>query len=112
MPGAQILCTKCGASSAQPRQDCAKCGGRNARVCGSCGNQNSLAKNFCDKCGSSISELTQAAPPPKTVLPGSASQDIPATAVRRLPPPGPPPAPPSAKAPPPKAPAPAPLPSA
>lgn len=95
---AQILCTKCTAVSAEPRPDCVKCGGRNARVCGKCGNQNSVAKNFCDKCGQSISELGAIAPPPKTILPGSPSADIPVTVVKRVAPqlpaapPGPPPA--------------------
>jgi len=95
---AQILCTKCTAVSAEPRPDCVKCGGKNARVCGACGNQNSVAKNFCDKCGQSISDLGQIAPPPKTVLPGSPAADIPVTVVKRLAPaappapPGPPPA--------------------
>ncbi|MFI5345383.1 MAG: hypothetical protein ACHQ51_03310 [Elusimicrobiota bacterium] len=88
MAEAQILCTKCGAASAEPRLECGKCGGRNARVCGACGNQNSIAKNFCDKCGKSIASLGQIAPPPRTLLPGAPSADIPATAVRRLPTPG------------------------
>ncbi|MDE2512220.1 MAG: hypothetical protein KGL74_13935, partial [Elusimicrobia bacterium] len=88
MAEAQILCTKCGSASTEPRLECAKCGGRNARVCGSCGNQNSIAKNFCDKCGKSIASLGAIAPPPRTQLPGAPSADIPATEVRRLPTPG------------------------
>jgi hypothetical protein len=90
---AQILCTKCTNISAEPRLECAKCGGRNARVCGKCGNQNSVAKNFCDKCGHSIADLGQIAPPPKTLLPGAPSTDIPATVVKKLKPTGPAPAP-------------------
>ena len=90
---AQILCTKCTSVSAEPRLECAKCGGKNARVCGKCGNQNSVAKNFCDKCGQSIAELGPIAPPPKTVLPGSPSADIPATVIKRLPASAPGPAP-------------------
>lgn len=95
---AQILCTKCTAISAEPRLECAKCGGKNARVCGKCGNPNSVAKNFCDKCGSSIADLGQIAPPPKTLLPGSPSADIPVTVIKRLPPAGAPPAAPDAAA--------------
>ncbi|MBI3564852.1 MAG: zinc ribbon domain-containing protein [Elusimicrobia bacterium] len=83
---AQILCTKCGNASAEPRAECAKCGGKNARVCGACGNQNSVVKNFCDKCGRSITQLGPVAPPPKTVLPGSTTADIPQTVVKRNPP--------------------------
>jgi tetratricopeptide (TPR) repeat protein len=100
-PAAQIICTKCTTISAEPRLECLKCGGRNARVCGKCGNQNSVAKNFCDKCGQSITDLGQIAPPPATVLPGSPSSDIPVTVVKRLAPApapapaGPPPAPPA-----------------
>ncbi|HXS99954.1 MAG TPA: zinc ribbon domain-containing protein [Elusimicrobiota bacterium] len=94
---AQILCTKCTAVSAEPRPDCVKCGGKNARVCGKCGNQNSVAKNFCDKCGQPISDLGPIAPPPKTVLPGSPSADIPATVVKRIVPAAPPPAEPAGK---------------
>ncbi len=82
---AQILCTKCGAASAQPQAECGKCGGRNARVCGQCGNQNSLPKNFCDKCGQPISSLGSIAPPPKTAMPGLPVVDIPKTAIKRLP---------------------------
>jgi tetratricopeptide (TPR) repeat protein len=99
MPAAaQIICTKCTAVSAQPRLECAKCGGRNARVCGKCGNQNSVAKNFCDKCGQSIADLGPIAPPPpppKAILPDSPSGDIPATVIKRLatPPPAAPPFP-------------------
>jgi tetratricopeptide (TPR) repeat protein len=84
---AQILCEKCGTASAEPRLECVKCGGRNARVCGKCGNQNSVAKNFCDKCGQSIAGLGPIAPPPKARLPGAPSSDIPATIITRLPPP-------------------------
>ncbi len=90
---AQILCTKCATASAEARLECVKCKGRNARVCGKCGNQNSVAKNFCDKCGQSIADLGQISPPPKTLLPGAPSSDIPATVVKRLNPAGPPPAP-------------------
>jgi tetratricopeptide (TPR) repeat protein len=93
MPDAQIICTKCTAASAEPRLECAKCGGRNARVCGQCGTQNSVAKNFCDKCGHSIADLGAIAPPPKTQLPGSPAADIPMTVIKRLPPSGPPQAP-------------------
>ena len=93
MADAQIICTKCTTASATPSLECAKCGGRNARVCGKCGNQNSVAKNFCDKCGQSIADLGAIAPPPKTQLPGSPSADIPVTVVKRLPPSGPPPVP-------------------
>ncbi len=88
MAAAQILCTKCGAASAEPRPVCGKCGGRNARVCGGCGTQNSVAKNYCDKCGRPISDLGPVAPPPPTRLPGSPENDIPATVIRRAPAPG------------------------
>jgi|GEM_PF-1809653 len=88
MAGAQILCTKCGTVSAAPRLECAKCGGRNARVCAACGTQNSVAKNFCDKCGQSITALVAAAPPPAAKPPGAPAADIPTTAVYRLPTPG------------------------
>jgi tetratricopeptide (TPR) repeat protein len=93
MADAQIICTKCTSVSATPSMECAKCGGRNARVCGKCGNQNSVAKNFCDKCGQSIADLGAIAPPPKTQLPGAPGADIPVTVVKRLPPPAAPPAP-------------------
>jgi len=106
MAAAQILCTKCGNASAEPRLECAKCGGRNARVCGACGNQNSVAKNFCDKCGQSIAQLGAIAPPPKTAIPDNPAADIPQTVVKRNP------APPPAPAPAPAAPKPAPLPLA
>ncbi len=82
---AQIICTKCGFASAEPRLECRKCGGRNARVCGACGNQNSVAKNFCDKCGHSIARLGTTAPPPQTAIPGSPPSDIPQTAVTNQP---------------------------
>lgn len=111
---AQILCTKCGNASAEPRQDCAKCGGKNARVCGGCGNQNSVVKNFCDKCGRAISQLGPVAPPPKTVLPGAPAADIPQTVVKRnapAPSPAPAPAPPAAPKPAAAKPAPAPAPA-
>jgi tetratricopeptide (TPR) repeat protein len=107
---AQILCTKCGTASAEPRSECANCGGRNARVCAACGFQNSVAKNYCDKCGRSIVELGAIAPPPPTRLPGAAGTDIPATVIRRGPAPGAPPPPgpkaPSGPAAPPSSPAP------
>ena len=90
---AQILCAKCSTASTEPRLECAKCGGRNARVCGKCGNQNSVAKNFCDKCGHSIANLGPISPPPKTQPPDSTSTDIPVTAVMQLPPYGAPSAP-------------------
>lgn len=88
MADAQILCTKCGAASAEPRLECSNCGGRNARVCGACGNQNSVFKNFCDKCGRPIAELGRIAPPPKTRLPGAPADEIPSTVIKHLPPPG------------------------
>src|ERR1700723_3762579 len=97
---AQILCTKCGAASAEPRLEGAKCGGRTARVCGKCGNQNSIAKNFCDRCGGSIVSLGEIGPSPKTQPPGSPSSDIPATVIKRLSPSGKPPTPASAPYPP------------
>ncbi|OGR94622.1 MAG: hypothetical protein A2V88_14635 [Elusimicrobia bacterium RBG_16_66_12] len=83
MASAQILCTKCGAASAEPREACPKCGGKNSRVCGACGNQNSIPKNFCDKCGRPIGDLGPVAPPPKTIIPGAPAADIPATMIRR-----------------------------
>ncbi|MBI4060354.1 MAG: zinc ribbon domain-containing protein [Elusimicrobia bacterium] len=87
MASAAILCTQCGSASAAPLPQCAKCGGRNARVCGSCGFQNSLAKNYCDKCGTPIAEIgTVVAPPPRTAVPGSPQSDIPATVVKHIPP--------------------------
>lgn len=121
MAVAQILCTKCGNASAEPRLECSKCGGRNARVCGACGNQNSVAKNFCDKCGQSIAQLGAVAPPPKTAIPDNPAANIPQTVIKRSPapppaaPPGPAPAKPAPGAPnppPAQAPAPKPLPSA
>jgi len=82
---AAILCTQCGAASATPLSQCAKCGGKNARVCGGCGFQNSLAKNYCDKCGNPISELSPViAPPPPTAVPGAAKDPIPSTVVKNL----------------------------
>ena len=86
MPAAAILCTQCGSASAPPLlSQCAKCGGKNARVCGGCGFQNSLAKNYCDKCGNPISELGPVvAPPPPTAPPGAPEIPIPATAVKNL----------------------------
>lgn len=89
MASAQILCTKCGATSAEALSACAKCGGKNAKVCGACGNQNSVSKNFCDKCGRPIGDLGPVAPPPKTLLPGSRANDIPVTMIRRAPDPQP-----------------------
>ncbi|MBI3288353.1 MAG: hypothetical protein HYZ74_02405, partial [Elusimicrobia bacterium] len=83
MQSAAILCTKCGAASGEAAPQCAKCGGKNARVCGGCGFQNSIAKNYCDKCGNPITEIgLVVAPPPPTAVPGSAPSVIPATAVR------------------------------
>lgn len=90
MASAQILCTKCGAASPEPREACPKCGGKNSRVCGACGNQNSIPKNFCDKCGQTIGGLGPAAPPPKTGIPGAPAADIPATMIRRADGPQPP----------------------
>jgi len=85
MSNAAILCTACGAASATPLSQCAKCGGKNARVCGGCGFQNSLSKNYCDKCGNPISELgAVVAPPPPTAIPGEPKADIPATVVKHL----------------------------
>jgi tetratricopeptide (TPR) repeat protein len=84
MAEAQILCTKCGAASAEPRMECGNCGSRNARVCGACGNQNSVSKNFCDKCGRSIAALGAIAPPPKTRLPGEVISEIPSTVIKHL----------------------------
>jgi len=85
MASAAILCTQCGAASATPLSQCAKCGGKNARVCGGCGLQNSLTKNYCDKCGNPISELGPAvAPPPPTAVPGAPKSDIPATVVKHI----------------------------
>jgi hypothetical protein len=85
MSNAAILCTNCGSASATPLSQCAKCGGKNARVCGGCGFQNSLAKNYCDKCGNPISELgTVVAPPPPTAVPGAPKPDIPATVVKHI----------------------------
>lgn len=98
MSQAAILCTACGSASATPLSQCAKCGGKNARVCGGCGFQNSLAKNYCDKCGNPISEIgTVVAPPPPTAIPDKPKSDIPATVVKHLkdakePKKGPPPA--------------------
>jgi tetratricopeptide (TPR) repeat protein len=87
--GAQILCVKCGSAASDPSAaDCAKCGGRNARVCGKCGNQNSLPKNFCDQCGQSIGALGAIAPPAPTAPFGAAASDIPETEIRRLAAPG------------------------
>jgi len=86
MAAAQILCTKCGSASAEPRADCPKCGGKNALVCGACGKQNSIAKNFCDKCGQPLAELGFVAPPTPTKPPGSPAAEIPSTAIVRLPP--------------------------
>ncbi|MFI5362372.1 MAG: hypothetical protein ACHQ49_10415 [Elusimicrobiota bacterium] len=83
--GAQILCSKCGNASAQPRAECVKCGGRNARVCGKCGAQNSVVKTFCDKCGESIAVLGPGTPAPGPVSP---SPGIPLTEVKSLPTPG------------------------
>ncbi len=84
MASAAILCTQCGAASATPLSQCAKCGGKNTRICAGCGFQNSLAKNYCDKCGNPISELGPvAAPPPPTAAPG-ADILIPATKVKRF----------------------------
>lgn len=85
MSNAAILCTVCGSASATPLAQCAKCGGKNARVCGGCGFHNSLAKNYCDKCGNPISELgTIVAPPPATAIPGAPKSDIPATVVKHI----------------------------
>ncbi|MDD5301558.1 MAG: zinc ribbon domain-containing protein [Elusimicrobia bacterium] len=85
MSNAAILCTQCGAASATPLSQCAKCGGKNTRVCGGCGFQNSLAKNYCDKCGNPISDLgTVVAPPPPTAIPGAPKSDIPATVVKHI----------------------------
>ncbi len=85
MSNAAILCTQCGAASATPLSQCAKCGGKNTRVCGGCGFQNSLAKNYCDKCGNPISDLgTVVAPPPPTAVPGAPKSDIPATVVKHI----------------------------
>jgi len=86
MAQAAILCTACGIASATPLlAQCAKCGGKNARVCGGCGFSNSLAKNYCDKCGNPISELGAiVAPPPPTAVPGAAKAEIPATVVKHI----------------------------
>lgn len=85
MSSAAILCTQCGAASATPLSQCAKCGGKNTRVCGGCGFQNSLAKNYCDKCGNPISDIGPVvAPPPPTAVPGAAKSDIPATVVKHI----------------------------
>lgn len=90
MSSAAILCTQCGAASATPLSQCAKCGGKNARVCGGCGLQNSLTKNYCDKCGNPISELGPViAPPPPTAIPGEQKSEIPATVVKHISPPPP-----------------------
>lgn len=85
MSSAAILCTQCGAASATPLSQCAKCGGKNSRVCGGCGFQNSLAKNYCDKCGNPISEIGPVvAPPPPTAVPDAPKNDIPATVVKHI----------------------------
>lgn len=85
MSTAAILCTQCGAASATPLSQCAKCGGKNSRVCGGCGFQNSLAKNYCDKCGNPISEIGPVvAPPPPTAVPDAPKNEIPATVVKHL----------------------------
>lgn len=85
MSDAAILCTQCGASSPAPALQCAKCGGKNARVCGGCGFKNSVAKNYCDKCGKPISVLgPSVAPPPQTSLPDSAKDSVPATLIRKV----------------------------
>lgn len=92
MSQAALLCTACGSASATPLSQCAKCGGKNARVCGGCGFQNSLAKNYCDKCGNSISEIGAVVSPPppaalppakKTVAPGAANVGAPLPAAGR-----------------------------
>ena len=83
---AKIVCTKCGTVSPAPRTECAKCGGRNARVCGSCGMQNSVAKNFCDQCGHSLTEAGSAAPPAKPLT--DTPQGPGPTSPMRLPTPG------------------------
>ena len=86
MSNAAILCTSCGAASETPLSQCAKCGGKNARVCAGCGFQNSLAKNYCDKCGNPISEIGAViAPPPITAAPGAAKSEIPATVLKQIP---------------------------
>jgi len=85
MSQAAILCTACGAASETPLSQCAKCGGKNARVCAGCGFQNSLAKNYCDKCGNPIVEIGAViAPPPGTAVPGASKSEIPATVVKHI----------------------------
>ncbi len=85
MSNAAILCTACGAPSATPLAQCAKCGGRNARVCGGCGFQNSVPKNYCDKCGTPISTLGPITAPP--LAQGGPKSDIPQTVVKHVKPP-------------------------
>jgi hypothetical protein len=86
MSNAAILCTSCGAASETPLSQCAKCGGKNARVCAGCGFQNSLAKNYCDKCGNPISEIgVSIAPRPITAAPGAPKSEIPATVLKQIP---------------------------
>ena len=83
MASSAILCTNCGAASAAPLLQCAKCGGKNARVCAGCGFHNSLAKNYCDKCGNPIADhAASVAPPPPTAVPDAPKSEIPVTAVK------------------------------